>query len=218
MIGPTQEVNVIKWNHTCKAFGTRWGFNRSLPVVMVRVDIIAAVGVMVVTNQWTVVDSSQGWEGRRIERWCPVSLGCRGIWQEELPTVVNLGFLIMQVGSPQPANSSGSPPFLQVFALEPSQWILQWEPDWSNTWWWLCVFPSVFHAGPQTSSFTQLSSLDMGTSIFRSTWVWLSVNPDCLFPLPLSPHNLNPHILRLLPHRIFHVFPSFPFPWLLLPI
>lgn len=93
-----------------------------------------------------------------------------------------------------------------------------WDPDWSSTWRWLCVSPSVFCARTQTSPFFQLPPLAVVTSI------WLSVIPDWFFPLPepptmQHPETLHSHLTEYLtssPHLPSHGF-SFPFRSFLLP-
>ena len=56
---------------------------------MVKLEIIVAVGIMIVTNQVVVRYMFQGWKGRSWEC-CPIGLVSREIREAQLPTTVIL--------------------------------------------------------------------------------------------------------------------------------
>lgn len=88
---------------------------------MVRVEITATI---IMTNQTAVVTHLR--DGR-VEEWkggTLKSLTARKCDRKWFPLWLTSGLLIMQVGALKPANSPEGPPLLQVFAPEPSQWIL----------------------------------------------------------------------------------------------
>lgn len=161
---------------------------------MVRVELI--VGVMTVTKQMAFRSLLQGWERRReVGVWCPMSLGPRRIWEAVLPSVVNLWALhhprMVPLSLPTTLEILSSTSLcagtMSVDSF--SCWDLEWSSSWQD-----CVsfHPSFVLVLPSPN----IPLLAVGTSIFPSTQVWLSIIPGWFFPLlePLQSKFPRPYI------------------------
>ena len=188
---------------------------------MVKLEIIVAVGIMIVTNQVAVRCMFQGWKSGSWEC-CPIGLVSSRIREAELPTVVNLW------ASHQPRLVPLSLPtaleILPSFGLYIETVLVEsfpyWGPDWSSTDGGCVSFHQSFVLvlKPAPSS-DLLPILGFGHQHFPKH---SSVTGSSL---SLSPHNPTSWDSTFLPpqntscpppHLLSHGF-SFPFRFFLLP-